>query len=124
MACLMTIALMENPHPHPELVFSVVGSQHVAPLWQFMDECRLEKLGNVTYFSEFNVITLCFLTCTLRKTCGFGGVFSISCENVKNAMSLSDFYDNTFLISFENVGFVDSSDCVFWVCFRYVLGMF
>ena len=54
----MTIALMENPHPHPELVFSVVGLQHVAPLWQSMDEHRLEKLRNVTYFSEFNDITL------------------------------------------------------------------
>ena len=30
-------------------------------------------------------------------------------------MSLSDFNDNTFLNSFEKVGFMDSSDCVFWV---------
>ena len=54
----MTIALMKNPHPHPELVFSVVGLQHVAPLWQSMDEHRLEKLRNVMYFSEFSDITL------------------------------------------------------------------
>ena len=54
----MTIALMENPHPHPELIFSVVGLQHVAPLWQPMDEHMLETLRNVTYFSEFNDITL------------------------------------------------------------------
>ena len=58
MACLMKIALMENPHPHPELVFSVVGLQHVAPLWQSMDEHMLEKLRSMTYFSEFNDITL------------------------------------------------------------------
>ena len=53
----MTISLMENPHPHLVLVFSVVGLQHVAPLCQSMDEHRLEKLRNVTYFSEFNDIT-------------------------------------------------------------------
>ena len=39
-------------------------------------------------------------------------------------MSLSDFNDNTFLNSFEKVGFMDSSDCVFWICFGYVLDMF
>ena len=54
----MTIAVMENPHPHLELVFSVVGLQHVAPLWQSMDEHILEKLRNVVYFFEFNDITL------------------------------------------------------------------
>ena len=49
---------MKKMHPHPELAFSVVGLQHVPPLWQSMDEHRLEKLRNVTYFFEFNDITL------------------------------------------------------------------
>ena len=43
-------------------------------------------------------------------------------------MSLFDFNDDTFLNSFEKVGFMDSSDCVFlgmfWVCCAYALGMF
>ena len=57
-ACSITIGLMENPHPHPELVFSVAGLQHVALLWQSMDEHRLERLRNAMYFSECNDITL------------------------------------------------------------------
>ena len=36
-------------------------------------------------------------------------------------MSLSDFDDNRFLNSFEKVGFMDSSDCMLWICFGYVL---
>ena len=32
---------------------------------------------------------------------------------MRNMMSLSDFNDNTFLNSFEKVGFMDSSDFVF-----------
>ena len=64
------------------------------------------------------------LTCTLREVCWFWREFSTSCENIRNVMSLSDFNDNTFIHSFEKVGFMDSSDCVFWVCFGYVLDTF
>ena len=67
----MTIALMKNPHPHPELVFSVIGLQHVASLWQAMDEHRLEKLSNLRYFSEFHDITLLVLDMYFEKNVVF-----------------------------------------------------
>ena len=59
---------MENPHPHPELVFSVVGLQHVAPLWQSMDEHMLEKLKIMTCFSELNDITLLVFDMYLERS--------------------------------------------------------
>ena len=39
----------------------------MAPLWQSMDEHMLEKLGNVTYFSEFNDITLLVFDMYFKK---------------------------------------------------------
>ena len=76
----MTIALKENPHPHPELVFSVVGLQHVAPLWQSTGENRLKKLRNVTYFSEFDDIALLVFDMYFQKNVLVLCVFSLHRE--------------------------------------------
>ena len=87
----------------------------------------------MTYLFECNDITLLVFDMCFEKNVLIWACFLDIGENMRNAMSLSDFNDITFLGGFEKVGFMDSWDScaslgyvfgMFWVCFGCVLVMF